>query len=137
MSARLRRFTPGEVILTGPDAHSVLRFFSITPGISPERLTMEDRAFVQALLVQAIDLSFDSAYVAVLFNPAGSTPLSSVEDIVFVLERFAFRAAMHWFENGSGLDLLAPRIYESVRLLVARKSGRIWRTRLASGQLTY
>ncbi len=35
MSVRLRRFTPGEVVLTGPDAHSVLRFFSITPGIVP------------------------------------------------------------------------------------------------------
>lgn len=137
MSARLRRFTPGEVILTGPDAHAILRFFSIEPMLTPDRLTMEDRAFAQALLVEAIDASYDMGYAAALFNAVGMKPVASLTGVAVALAQFTVRAATHWFEHASATDIRNPQIYESVRLVVARNWSTIWQIRLATGQLNY
>ena len=137
MSARLRRFTPGEVILTGPDAHRFLRFFTIDPGLKPEELTMADRAFVQALLVEAIDSSYDMGYVAALFNAVAMKPFASLTSVGIALAQFAVRAAAHWFAHATSTDLQNPQIYESVRLVVAQNWATVWRIRLATDRLTY
>ena len=137
MSARLRRFTPGEVLLSGLDAHGFLRFFSIEPGLKPEALTIADRAFVQALLVEAIDTSYDMGYVAALFNAVGMKPFASMTSVGLALTHFALRAAVHWFTHATSTDLRNPQIYESVRLVVARNWATVWRIRLATDRLTY
>ena len=137
MSARLRRFTPGEVILSGQDAHAVLHFFSIEPGISPAAMTIDDRAFAQALLVEAIDASYEMGYAEAIFRSVfGKTP-ASLASVASILANLAVRAARNWFEHASAADLQNPSIYESVRLVVARNWATVWRIRLATGQLTY
>ena len=137
MSARLRRFTPGEVLLTGPDAHRFLRFFSIEPGLTPEQLTIQDRAFVQALLVEAIDTSYDMGYVAALFNAVGMKPFASLTSVALALVQFAVRASAHWFTHATATDLQNPQIYESVRLVVATNWATVWQIRVATGRLVY
>jgi hypothetical protein len=137
MSARLRRFTPGEVLLTGEDAHRFLRFFSINPVLKPEELTMADRAFVQALLVEAIDTSYDMGYVAALFNAVGMKPFATLTSVGLALAQFAVRAAAHWFTHATATDLKNPQIYESVRLVMAQNWATVWQIRLATGRLTY
>lgn len=137
MSARLRRFAPGEVILSGQDAHAVLRFFSIEPGISPTALTVDDRGFAQALLVEAIDASYDMGYAEALFRSVFAKTPASLGSVAGILANFAVRAARNWFQHASAADLSNPTIYESVRLVVARNWATVWRIRLATGQLTY
>ena len=137
MPARLRRFTPGEVILSGHDAFTVLRFFSIEPGIPPEKLTLEDRAFVQALLVNAIDQSYDMGFVEALYvSVFGKTP-ASLTAVAGILSTFAFRATTNWFQYATADDLRNPRIYESIRILVKDHFASVWGIRLATHKLTY
>ena len=137
MSASLRRFTPAEVVLSGQDAHAVLRFFSIEPGIAPTSMTDEDRAFAQALLVEAIDASYGMGYAEAIFRSFFGRAPASLAALGGVLATFAYRAASNWFQHASAADLRDPRIYESVRLVVARNWATVWRIRLATGTLTY
>lgn len=137
MSARLRRFAPGEVILSGQDAHTVLRFFSIEPGISPAAMTVDDRAFAQALLVEAIDASYDMGFAEALFRSVFARTPASLTAVAGILASFALRAGRNWFQHASATDLSNPTIYESVRLVIARNWATVWRIRLATGQLTY
>jgi hypothetical protein len=137
MSDRLRRFTAGEVILTGQDAHNVLRFFFTEPGITPEKLTIEDRAFAQALLVDAIDQSYDMGYAATLFNALGMKPIASLTGVAVALANLTARATAHWFKHASADDLKDPQIYENVRLWVKRNWATVWQFRIAGGPLSY
>lgn len=137
MSVRLRKFTPGEVFVTGQNAHSILRFFSIEPGILPQAMTVADRAFAQALLVEAIDASYEMGYAEAIFRSVfGKTPASLI-GIAGILATLTIHSAANWFQHASASDLKDPQIYESVRVVIARNWATVWRIRLATGQLTY
>jgi hypothetical protein len=50
--AALRHFKADEVVVDQEQAFRLLKFFWIEPGIIPGSLTVDDRAFAQALLLE-------------------------------------------------------------------------------------
>jgi len=133
----LQRFGESEIKLNQHDAFSALRFFWLEPGLSPQQLTVEDRGFAQALLVEAIDRSYEMGFVEILFRSFyGKIPasFSSVRDMV---KAFAKAAAKHWFKHATRKDLEDPQIYESVRRKIAVNFRSVWRIRIETGELTY
>lgn len=133
----LKHFTESELKLSQQDAFIVLRYLWIEPGLSPEQLTVGDRLFAQALLVEAIDSSYAMGYVEIMFrNFFGQVPttFSAVRELV---QAFAKAAAMHWFKHATSDDLKNPKIYESVRTQFKSNFGSVWRIRLQTGELTY
>jgi hypothetical protein len=133
----LKHFSGSEVKLDQHDAFAILRFFWLEPGMEPSQLTVEDRAFAQALLVEAIDKSYDMSFVELLFkNFYGKVP-SSFEAVRDLVKSFAKEAAKRWFQHATGKDLENPQIYESVRATLARNFRSVWQIRLQTGELTY
>jgi hypothetical protein len=133
----LQQFSESELKLTQHDAFVVLRFFWLEPGILPQQLTVQDRAFAQALLVEAIDRSYDMGYVEIIFrNFYGKLP-ESFESIRDMVKSFAKAAAEHWFEHATGKDLENPKIYESVRRVLSANFYSVWQIRVQTGELTY
>lgn len=133
----LKHFNESEVKLSQHDAFAVLRFFWLEPGVAPQQLTLQDRAFAQALLVEAIDRSYDMGYVEIIFRTFyGKIPTSfaAIRDLV---KSFAKAAAKHWFEHATGKDLQDPKIYESVRRTLAANFRSVWQIRVQTGELTY
>jgi hypothetical protein len=133
----LKHFNGQEIKITQNDAFAVLRFFWMEPGVLPQQLTNEDLSFAQALLVEAIDRSYDMGFVELIFrNFYGKIP-SSFEAIRNMVKSFAKAAAKHWFEHATNKDLENPKIYESIRYQLAANFRSVWQIRLLTGELTY
>ena len=126
----LRRFTANEVRLDSQKAFDVLRFFfQHNTSINISQITIEDRAFAQALLVEAVDASFHMGFIESIFTNAMSlTP--SVKDIIKDLLKYA---AQSWFRHATGRDISDPKIYESVRVTIVRNFRSVWSLRAQSG----
>lgn len=126
----LRRFTANEVRLDSQKAFDVLRFFfQHNTSINISQITIEDRAFTQALLVEAVDASFQMGFIESIFSSAMSlTP--SVKDIIKDLLKYA---AQSWFRHATGRDMSDPKIYESVRVTIVRNFRSVWSLRAQSG----
>jgi hypothetical protein len=130
----LLKFSPDEIKLSQQDAFRILRFFLLEPGVLPQQLSAEDRGFAQALLVEAIDRSYDMGFVEILFKSFFMkipTDFKAIQDMV---KEFSKQAAKHWFKHATGADLRDPRIYESVRTSVARNFRTVWSTRVQTGE---
>jgi hypothetical protein len=127
----LRRFTASEVRLDNQQAFDVLRFFfQHNTSINISQITIEDRAFAQALLVEAVDASFQMGFVESIFRSAMSlTP--SVKDIIKGLLKYA---AKSWFRHATGRDMSDPKIYESVRVTLVRNFRSVWSLRTQTGE---
>lgn len=133
----LQHFGESEIKLSQQDAFSILRFFWLEPGLLPQQLTIQDRGFAQALLVEAIDRSYEMGFVEILFrNFYGKIPtsFSAIRDLV---KSFARAAAKHWFKHATGKDLEDPKIYESIRCKIAVNFRSVWKIRLETDELTY
>ena len=130
----LRRFTPNEVRLDAQKAFDILRFFfQHNTSINISQITIEDRAFAQALLVEAVDASFHMGFIESIFTNAMSlTP--SVKDIIKDLLKYA---AQSWFRHATGQDLSDPKIYESVRSTLVRNFRSVWSMRTQIGETSY
>jgi hypothetical protein len=122
-----------EVVLTSLEARQVLMFFF--PGIehtlswqesSGRPLTVYQRGYAQALLVNAIDTSFAMGFVealatAVWNNVAGAGGAAAGWQVLRKLAcEFGRKALPHWFRHAKENQLKNPHIYESVRVTIAR-----------------
>src|SRR5215203_5229059 len=101
----LRTFSENEVSLTQQDAFSVLRFFWLEPGLTPQQLTIEDRAFAQGLLLEGIDRSYEMGFVELVFRQFFGKVPTSFSVIADLVKAFAKKAAKHWFKHATGKDL--------------------------------
>jgi hypothetical protein len=127
----LRRFTANEVRLDNQKAFDVLRFFfQHNTSINISQITIEDRAFAQALLVEAVDASFQMGFIESIFTNAMSLS-PSVKDIIKDLLRYA---AQSWFRHATGQDISDPKIYESVRVTLVRNFRTVWSMRTQTGE---
>jgi len=137
-TAQLKRFAASEVLLSQHDAWDVLRFFWPNTNVKPQNLDTDDRGFAQALLVEAIDRSYEMGYVEILFRSffgAGVAP--SYGALRKAVKSFVKKAAKHWFKHATAEDLQDPKIYESVRVSLARNFHSVWAIREQGGGLTY
>lgn len=134
----LRHFSKNEIYIAQEDARTILRFFFTGNQVPPaEELTIEDRAFAQALLLEAIDSSYAMSYVQEIFDAFyGKVPteFSAVKDMV---KDFVKNASKTWFDHATGKDLSNPRIYMSVKSRLAANFRSVWVIRMQTGELTY
>jgi hypothetical protein len=133
----LRHFNLSEIILSNEDASAVIRFLWPNELIQPGSITTEDRAFAQALLIEAIDASYKMGFVEQLFKAFFMKVPTSFQSIRGMVKSFAKAAAKHWFKHATGNDLLDPKIYESVRLTLARNFKTTLKIREQTGELIY
>jgi hypothetical protein len=137
MSAELKRFSESEVYLSQEQAWRALKFFWPEIGIAPGTLTLGDRSFAQALLVEAIDSSYEEGFVEIIFRAFFMKVPQSFNAIKDMVKEFAKKALKHWFKHATGADLRDPKIYENVRATLSRNFRSVWKIREQTGELTY
>jgi len=137
MSVELKRFKSDEIYLDQEQAWRVLRFFWPNTNIPPGSLSETDRAFAQGLLVEAIDGSYHMGFIEIIFRTFAYKVATSFGDLKDMIKEFLKQATEHWFKHATRKDLKDPKIYESVRVTLARNFRTVWDIRIASGELTY
>src|SRR5437867_1566513 len=119
MSADLRRFSESEVFLSQEQAWRALKFFWPDISIAPGALTVGDRSFAQALLVEAIDSSYQEGFVEIIYRVFFMKVPQSFSAIKDMVKEFAKKALKHWFKHATGADLQDPKIYDNIRKTLA------------------
>jgi hypothetical protein len=121
-SNELRKFSDSEVFLSSEDAKAVFVFFFPSSTPPTGELTMEQRKFAQGLLLEGIDASFKVGFVEALWSAAygSSRETEAAKAIRTLCKEFARKALKHWWQHSNGEKLEDVRIYESVRVAVAR-----------------
>ena len=137
MAARLRQFKQDELLFDQGQSWSILKFFFLDPGVQPNSLTTKDRAFAQALLVEAIDASYDMGFIEIIFSVFMNKTPASTKGIAKLMKKFLEKTAEHWFRHATKDNLRNPRIYESVRVSLARNFSTPWRIRRNGLPLDY
>jgi hypothetical protein len=137
MAIELQHFEEKDILLTQEQAFRVIRFFWPDASVVPSALSSTDRAFAQALLIEAIDASYKMGFVEHIFNAFYGKVPRSFKDIKDLVKDFAKAAMKHWFKHATGADLRDPQIYEMVRVDIARNFRSTWKIREQSGELTY
>lgn len=135
--AELRHFTSDEITVDQEQAFRLLKFFWLEPGVVPGSLTIDDRAFAQGLLLEAIDRSYAMGYVETIFKHFFMKVPTNFKDVEEIVKSFAKAAVKQWFKHATGKDLEDPKIYESVRATIANSFYSAWKIRLQTGELTY
>lgn len=139
-SGRLRQFRADEVILDDVETRAVLSFFwpERRQQLQDMTVTAADRAFAQALLVEAVDATLTMGVVEELYRRFfGRVPRSFQSIATSVLK--VIRRALHsqWLRTRSVVDPSRIRIYENVRVTLARNFRSVLELRLQSGELVY
>ncbi|RPI23443.1 MAG: hypothetical protein EHM61_19750 [Acidobacteria bacterium] len=135
--AELKQFSESEIILNQEEAWKVLRFFWADLNVNPSALGPREIAFAQGLLLEAIDASYNEGYIEILFRVFyGKVPARSFGELKKLVTSFAKKALKHWFKHATGKHLESPKIYENVRVTIARNF-RTPKKELEMGILTY
>ena len=112
-------FADADLVLDEGDTRDVLAFFwpSRVDAIAKHALNNEARRFAQRILVAAIDASYAMGYMESLLQ----TVAMPSKGLAKTGRKLAERFAKHWFKHATRKDLENVRIYESVRVEVARQ----------------
>lgn len=137
ITATLRHFSSNELLFDQQQTFTILRYFGLEPGIQAASLTDEDRSFAQALLLEAVDASYEMGYVNIVFDVFYMKPAISFAKVRDMAKEFLEKAAEHWFEHATKEDLRDPKIYENVRVRIQSLARSVWRIRENDGVMTY
>lgn len=133
--ARLRQFQPNELLFNDQETIAILNFFFLD-SLVPPSVGDRDRAFAQALLVEAIDSSYYMSWIERIWR-AGSKPTASLKGVSKMLRKLAQdevrRRASRWFRHATEEDLLDAKIYETVRLTLGSAYLKYMQERRATG----
>jgi hypothetical protein len=131
----LKRFTSGEIYISGHEAWTILRFFfGAKLKLREDDLTEDDINFSQGLLLQAIDSSYAIGHVQILHEAFYSKVPGSVTDMEAIKKNFIQHAAKHWFTHLGTKDLSQAMIYEVVRNQLAANFNAVLAERRATGE---
>jgi len=135
----LRHFAPEEVLLTEEDARAALKFF--WPDLDPAELgplSITDRAFAQALLIEAADASHSVGIVETLYRTFYGKVATDFEVVKEMLKKLAKKAIEDkWFKKIETLkDAEGQQIYESVRATLALNQRSVYDARRQTQELT-
>lgn len=138
-TGKLKRFAPSELTLTPEETLAVYRFFWPDMNFSGlGAITDKDREFAQALLVEAIDASCTMGIVEDVFHRFFMKIPASFKDIAKSAMKIAAKAiAARWFGRCRLTDPGKARIYENVRVSLARNFRSVIDERRMGGELTY
>jgi hypothetical protein len=115
----LMKFEPEELIFDEDETKDVLKFFYPNQGAFIEHAIINNdvRSFAQALMVEAVDASYALGYVKIVYDVFYLKP-----PIKFgkALTKFGRKAAPHWFKHATATELINAKIYDAVRVIIAR-----------------
>jgi hypothetical protein len=134
--AELLHFKPDEILLSDQEVLATLNFFFPSAPFKREEINHEIRSFAQALLVEAVDRSYEMAFIEILKDVFLYRPVVDFVKLKSMVESFLKKAAKHWFKHFTG-DIRKLKIYEAVRLKIIqnfRSTVEIYRQ---TGGLTY
>lgn len=139
-SVHLKSFTVDEILLSEADIKVFLKFLwpSKSSDIDNATVDLNLSSFAQGLLVEAIDATYAMGYVHQVFNALHSAILPSTTGnaAVKLIKSFGKKAATHWFKHATGANLAQAKIYETVRVSLARSFGRILDAKLLGLAIT-
>jgi hypothetical protein len=134
----LRHFQKNEINLNPNDARKVLVFFFSNNVVPVEQLSDSDVEFAQALLLEAIDKSYAMGYVHAIYDAFYGKIPGDADAVKDMLKDFVKAAARNWFDHATGKDLNDPKIYSSVRAMIAANFRSVWTIRMQTGEaVTY
>ncbi|MDN3518507.1 hypothetical protein QWY84_12870 [Aquisalimonas lutea] len=119
---QLLHFPEQQLLLSDEEAKAILMFFfegrDFQYRLETVSLELVHRELAQALLVEAIDGTYEKGFVDDLFMSVATGFHGGVKRIV---QKFAKKALNRWFDHAN-LDSLwgDVEIYESVRVTIAR-----------------
>jgi hypothetical protein len=134
--AELIHFKPSEIVLSNREVLATLNFFFPTAPFRLEELNDEIKSFAQALLVEAVDRSYEMGYVQILSDMFLYRPVVDFVKLRSMIEEFVKKAAKHWFRHSIG-DIRKLKIYESVRLTIVQKFRSVVDIYRQTQELTY
>jgi hypothetical protein len=125
----LQDIPPSQLIYNERETKQILSFFWPEYALRIRQLAITDavRSFAQALLIVAIDSSNSMGYVKDIFDVisrAITRPDTNVEGLA---KKLAMNFTNHWWKYTRSQDLQKVKIFETVRVQIARSH----RTRLA------
>ena len=129
---RLRHFRKDEITLPVYDTYVVLKFFFTH---TPSKITDDDRAFAQALMVNAIEqtaqMQISQDWFSSFYGNAHKGPQK-----IFVA--FAKSAAKRWIKAKINPDSLEDtEIYEVMKNVVRLRWSTVWQARMNGLKLKY
>lgn len=116
----LRQFKQEELLFNEEETRVVLKFiFEPVDHALIESLTVNDsvRGFAQGLLIEAIDASYAIGFVEAIFRSTTNPAKGAIK----ILKSFGKKAKKHWFKHALVHDLQDVKVYEFVRLEIARR----------------
>jgi hypothetical protein len=116
----LRSFSKSELILDQDGAKCVLVFFFGNNGVSPGSLTDEVIGFAQGMLIEGLEWSEVMAYVEEGFRSFYGANPQTFSDLGSIIKDFVTKSAEIWWKNSKVKSLKNPKIYESIRVVLAR-----------------
>lgn len=128
-SVHLKSFTTDEILLSEADVKVFLKFLwpSKSSSIDSATIDLNLSSFAQGLLVEAIDATYAMGYVHQAFSALHSAilPPTNGNAAVKLIKSFGKKAAPHWFRHATSANLAQAKIYETVRVSLARSFGRV------------
>lgn len=128
-AVHLRSFSAEEILLSEEEVRTVFRFFwpSKSGEIDAAVIDFSMSVFAQGLLVEALDATHSMGYLHQLVNAlhAAILPAKNGSSAVKLIQSFSKKASAHWFKHTTVNDLSRAKIYETVRVSLARSFGRI------------
>ncbi len=124
-------FKPEEVVISKQEAFYILTFFFFHPGIRIADLTVDDLAFAQALLTEAIDSSYSHSFSVVMYIQYMSDVIQKIAVDYFVKTKGHYNMAAAY---GPVLKRLKSKgIHPDVKKALYASYHFIWMTRVKTG----
>ena len=135
-SGQLRRFTPQELQLDVDESRNTLKFFwpAKAREIDQMQITDADREFAQGLLVEAIDASYPMGIMEQVYRRFFLRVPTSFNSIVKSARKIAMHAIrQRWLRRTQNITSDQVKIYDSVRVTLARNFRSVFEIRLQTG----
>lgn len=124
-------FKPEEIVISKQEAFDILTFFFFHPGIRIVDLTVDDLAFAQALLTEAIDSSYGYSFLAATNNQYMSDVIQKIAVNYLVKTKGQYNAAAVY---ESVLKRLKSKgIHPTVKKALYATYQIIWMVRVKAG----
>lgn len=133
----LSRFADSEVVLSPEDGYATIRFFFGQCTLPPQQLTLGDRKFAQALLVEGVNATYEMKYVEIIFDNFFLRVPPDFQNLPKLLEKVVKASAKNWWTHATEEDLRNPKIYETVRRQIQQGFASTWENRVQTGELIY
>lgn len=128
----LKTFSKGDLVINSEDTLKIFAFFfGDTQGITSKDITDHDRAFAQALMVEAIQSSQAFGVTEILFKLFGAGTASKFSLVKEITEFMIKKGGSLWFNN----NIKHPVVYETVRRTITYAFVHSeWGARWATGE---